>query len=400
MTFAIYAGFLLTGIVTTLLGPILPILAARWALADWQAGFLFTLQFLGSMVGAAGSSALVPRRGFRFVLVVGFALMAAGIGLLGAAIWPLALAAVACYGVGLGVTIPTANLFVAETQPTRRAAALNLLNLTWGLGAVACPGLTALAQRFDSVDTFLFVLAAALGFASAAFARLRPAPEQREAGCDEPAGGAGIGALRAGLLVLLGALFFLYVGTENALGGWAAAYARRLAVADAGTPWWLAPSFFWATLLVGRALAPVVLRYLTETALVVLELALATIGTAILVAATTPAIASAGVSLGGLGLATVFPITIGFLSRDFGPLAARAAGPAFMLAGFGGATLPWLVGVVSSYAGSLKVGLAVPLIGCLAMLALHLWYARLARAPRGGLVQAAEKHGLNEERKT
>jgi fucose permease len=41
------SGFLLVGIVHTLLGPILPMLAARWRLDDAEAGSLFIAQFTG-----------------------------------------------------------------------------------------------------------------------------------------------------------------------------------------------------------------------------------------------------------------------------------------------------------------------------------------------------------------
>jgi fucose permease len=42
----------------------------------------------------------------------------------------------------------------------------------------------------------------------------------------------------------------------------------------------------------------------------------------------------------------------------------------FALAGMGGATLPWFVGLLSTETGNLRAGLFVPLGGCLAMFAL------------------------------
>src|SRR5713226_794774 len=106
----LHVGFVLTGMVTMLLGPILPLLATRWALTDAQAGLLFSAQFLGSLAGAVTSNFLIPRRGFSFSLLVGFGLMAGGIGALGFGSWAFGLIAVFSYGIGLGVTIPTANL--------------------------------------------------------------------------------------------------------------------------------------------------------------------------------------------------------------------------------------------------------------------------------------------------
>ena len=47
----------------------------------------------------------------------------------------LALAACALYGLGYGFATPGTNLWVGETYGERRASALNIANLAWGLGA-------------------------------------------------------------------------------------------------------------------------------------------------------------------------------------------------------------------------------------------------------------------------
>ncbi len=76
--------------------------------------------------------------------------------------------------------------------------------------------------------------------------------------------------------------------------------------------------------------------------------------------------------LAGLGLSYVYPITISLLSREFGPTSSRLGSVMFMLSNIGGGLLPWMVGVSSNHFGSLKAGLAVPLIGCAAMYVLYL----------------------------
>ena len=57
-------AFLPTGILTTLLGPMLPILMARWAMNDTQAGNLFLVQFLASLTGVQISGVQLARWGF------------------------------------------------------------------------------------------------------------------------------------------------------------------------------------------------------------------------------------------------------------------------------------------------------------------------------------------------
>ncbi len=166
------------------------------------------------------------------------------------------------------------------------------------------------------------------------------------------------------------ALFFLYVGIENSVGGWVATHAHRLTSAS-WTRWELAPLLFWGTLILGRILAPTILRYVSEARLVVAGLLVTTLGVAALLISKTLISVFFGVSLAGLGLSSVFPITIAMLTYCFGAAASPAAAPMFAFGGLGGACLPWLVGYLSSQFASLRFGLLVPLAATLLMLALQ-----------------------------
>ena len=68
---------------TTLLGPLLPLLAARWALSDAQAGALFTAQFAGQLTSTTLSTFITARLGERRTLAVGFVLVAVGVAAVG-----------------------------------------------------------------------------------------------------------------------------------------------------------------------------------------------------------------------------------------------------------------------------------------------------------------------------
>jgi len=139
-----------------------------------------------------------------------------------------------------------------------------------------------------------------------------------------------------------------------------------------GTLWVTTPSFFYGALLLGRAVAPIVLRGVSEVQLARLGLATALLGVVGLLASGSLAgvLMSAGVI--GLGLSAIYPITIALLSHNFGAAATRLGSVMFVLAGFGGACVPYLVGFASTQMSSLKVGLTVPLVGCGIMLGLYL----------------------------
>ena len=365
-----HIAFVPTGIMTVLLGPVLPSLAARWSLNDAQAGELFTAQFLASTVGVALSGVLVPRLGYRVVLVLGLAFMALGVGTLPLGSWALGMSSVACYGVGLGLTIPTANLLVAEVNPDRRASALALLNFSWSAGAVACPFLLAPFQQAERTSTFLVALGAAIASLAACMAAVslpRPGKSADEAPTNHQSL---IRLMQSPAAIVMGLLFFLYVGTESAVGGWLASYAKRIAYA--GTMWVATPSFFYGALLLGRALAPIALRHLADVKLARLGLATAVLGVVGLVSSGSLEGVVVSACVIGLGLSAIYPITIALLSYTFGAGATRLGSVMFALAGFGGAFIPWLVGFSSTQMSSLKLGLTVPLVGAAAMLALYL----------------------------
>jgi FHS family glucose/mannose:H+ symporter-like MFS transporter len=77
--------------------------------------------------------------------------------------------------------------------------------------------------------------------------------------------------------------------------------------------------------------------------------------------------ASLCATLAGLGLACVYPILVGWLVRIYGVQARRFGSVIFATGSLGGATLPWLVGAISTHSGALRAGLVVPIAACVAM---------------------------------
>jgi MFS transporter, FHS family, glucose/mannose:H+ symporter len=366
LTALAYLGFVFTGIVNTFLGPILPLLAARWTLSDSRAGYFFSTQFLGSMLGVAISTVLLPRRGFRYCLGLAYLLMAAGVTGLALVQWKYALMGTLTLGIGFGLAIPVTNLLISDANQDRRASALSVLNFCWGVGAVFAPiAIAGSARRgqayafVPSLSGLLLLVAIAVCFASGG----KPPTQE-----SEPSG-LGSTLVEWRLAAIVGGMFFLYVAIETSIGGWIATLVERVPFSGAHN-WSLASSLFWTGLLVGRGFAPLTLKFVNERRLAMTGLAVACLAMWILVASSRwQWIIAAGFII-GFGLAAVFPITIAQLSR-FRGAQKRSAGPMFALAGLGGATMPWLVGAVSTRYGSLQAGLMVPLLGTGVLFWLH-----------------------------
>jgi FHS family glucose/mannose:H+ symporter-like MFS transporter len=363
----LFAGFVLSGIATVIVGPMLPVFIRRWSLNDSQAGLFSTVQFMAAWIGTLASSAIASWRGYRPALVLGYALMGSGLAFLNADTHILALAATATFGFGYGLLTAGTNLLVAELGGVRSASLVSLLNFMWGVGAMTCPLLIAFALKHDRIDLTLWgcgafgvVMVVGLFFASFG-ADERP----HEAKAVETSG--------AGpafhVVLVLASLFIIYVSMENGIGFWTAEFSKRLANGITGLTT-LAPTFFYGGLTLGRASAPLALRHLKERTLVLGALALAAAGNALLVVAPALNVAIAAVFLAGLGCAAVYPIYIAWLSRWYGARAKKIGGVLFALASLGGSVGAWLVGTVSQFSGSLRIGLLVPMVSALIMIGL------------------------------
>jgi FHS family glucose/mannose:H+ symporter-like MFS transporter len=373
----LFAGFVLSGIATTIIGPMLPIFIRRWSLDDGQAGLFSTIQFLSALCGTLASSAIASWRGYRPALVLGYALMGGGLACLNADTHAVALAATTAFGLGYGLITPGTNLFVAELGGAKSASLLSQLNFAWGAGAMTCSPLIALALKSNRLSILLTGAAIfggilVLGLLFASFGEQKQEKNASTAGSASPAIGLGV-------TIALALMFFIYVAMENGIGIWSAEFAKRIANGITGMTT-LAPMFFYAGLTSGRAAAPMALRRLPEREIVLGALILAAAATALLIASRSLPIATVAVFLAGLGCASVYPIYIAWLSRWYGARAKKIGGILFALASLGGSAGPGLVGAMSKYSGSLRIGLLVPLTCAVIMIGVVLLLRRQTAA--------------------
>lgn len=366
-------GFVVCGIVTVLPGPLLPLMAARWGLLDVQSGAFFAAEFAASMVGSIFSP-----RWLRRNLPLGYAVMTTGVLLLifagttghAALGHALALTAFGLIGLGTGLSVTATNLVVGMMEEdagprrgaSRRARRISVVNLWWGMGAVACPWMIAAAEHRGSVQGLLLLMAVGTAGMSAALL-----PQIREPEPGLPTAVRASALAEAGTLVFFAAFFFLYLGVETIVGGWIPTYAHRfsgMTLAHAS----LTVSLYWMALLAGRLAGSIALKSVTERAVLIPALVLALIAVATLIEPHSTATVLVAVAAAGAGFGPVFPIGVSRMLarvRDH-----RNTGWAFAMCSAGGATLPWLTGLVSTGSGSLRIGFAVPLAALAVILAL------------------------------
>ncbi len=396
--FIAHATFIFTGVVNTLLGPALPILSVRWSLNDAQAGRLFTAQFLGAIVGTLASSRFMTWLGCRRTAMLGLILMAIGVAGTAAQTAPMGVAAILCFGLGLGLVVPATNLWVALVESDRSASALNLLNATWCIGAIAAaPLVIFFASRIGLAATLgalaILILSTAMSgifghdstrpAPGVSLARAEPSADKSSGQGPAPKALAETATAHRWFIVLIAAILFFYVGTESGIGGWVTMYAKRFNLIPAANIG-LAQSIFYGALMLGRLVAPFLLLRMKAPQLVLAGIAVAAAGLAFSLASPQSMPALVGLFIAGAGLAAIFPTTVSIFSDRLGANATRIAGWIFAIGNLGAATLPSLMGQVSDGFHSLRSGMLVPLAAIVAMFILQIRLIRMLRQRRTG----------------
>jgi fucose permease len=360
-------GFVLTGTAISILGPMLPVFIARWALDDAKAGLFSSVAFGASLVGVWLSSLVTSYFNYRPSIVTGYIAMSGGLIGLTAPSYAVALAAAVAIGLGYGMAVPGTNLSVAEMGGARNAGLVSLVNLAWGIGALSCSPLLLLALRLHSLQQML-VGVAAFGVLLTLALVFAAVPMEHRTGSTSAV--ETLPKLSVMVTVGLAALFFIYVGTEVSFSFWAATYVKRLRVGaqELST---VAPMFFFGGLISGRALTPIVLNRARESWLALGALCLVITGGSLLLMSKTQEMAFVSLAVTGLGCSCLFPINVAWLSRWYGKGAKKVSALMFSMASIGASAVPGFVGFLSDHAGGLRVGLLVPL-GCAVLMILLL----------------------------
>lgn len=344
------AGMFAFGIVMALVGAVVPALSQQLAFTLADVGTLFLVMNFTMLSTSLVLGLVMDRFGLKPPLAAGAALVGVALVLIGSAdrFADLVLG-VLCLGAGGGAVNGSSNTLVADLHedPARKAAALNLLGVFFGIGALFLPfSLGALTSALG-MSGVLYAAAALCLLTSAVAAALRfPAPKQRQ--------GLPFAQMaqfvRVPFVLALGCLLFFQSGNEFALGGYISSFlTHELQLPIAAASYGLAA--YWASIMVGRlVLSRLLLRL--RPPLVVLGSAIVSAAGALLIAtATVPAQAIAGVIVTGLALAGIFPTVLGVAGARHAEHSGTVFGILFTIALSGGMTIPWAAGHLAEAAG-------------------------------------------------
>jgi fucose permease len=322
LIFSTIVAIFVYGMLSAMLGTILPDLSDRFRLSPRQNGTIAFAQALGLIIASLGVGPLLDNEGNKLGLMIGLALIATALfALPRSSGFRSILFLLFLLGVGGGIVVTGANALVSDVGEAHRATALNMVNLFFGLGGLATPFIAA--NVFGRNWVRLCYTIAALTVVSLAIEASTKMPEPTRTGGFVLADAAPV--LGRPLLFLLGLFLFLYVSCEVGIWNWLPRHLIAQGIPESRALNILSLGFALG-LLVGRVgAAPILIRVPAITVLLFASVVMA-ISTFLMLRLSNPFTAAILVFLAGLSMAPVFPTTLAIVGDNFPRMAGTAIG--------------------------------------------------------------------------
>ncbi|MBD2089016.1 MFS transporter [Microcoleus sp. FACHB-1515] len=370
---ALYA-FIAIGSAEGGLGVLLPSIWTTYGISPATVTLLFISQITGYVVAAFSSSVISQRLGLaRMLLVAALTLAIALLTYALSPVWSVMVIAGTLLGLGIGLIDAGINTYIASDQ--QNATLMGVLHGFYGIGALLGPTIATFLLSADwNWRSIYLVFASIVGLLAiaalwAVVTNYRPLTKPI-ATDDHPNAWSSLRqVVRTPVVLVMGLLLLVYVGTEASIGNWAYAVqtiGRDLPTQTAG----YSVSAYWLGLTIGRfALGQFVAR-LGAVRVVTLSLLLLLIG--LLCWWQLPQV-WLSLPLIGFALAAIFPTTIWLVPQRVAPAIVPAAiGLITSVASLGAAIIPTSVGWIADRAGLEQIP-ALMLLLAIGLLALHAW---------------------------
>ncbi|MDD5710090.1 MAG: MFS transporter [Candidatus Marinimicrobia bacterium] len=337
-------GMFLFGVVMLSLGTINTYLINRFSLDSLSAASLASLLPFGILIGSVFFGYIVDRYGYKMLLIVCTALVVASI-LLIAYTKSFGFIQAAFFVIGLtgGMINGANNALVADVSLENKSAKLSLLGVFYGIGAISLPLVTGLLSNYFSYQSIIvgigiFLLLPLIYYIVIPF----PAPKQQQ-GIDLKKV---LSMFRDKVLILFAFVLFFQSALEGISNNWTTTYLRDYHNLAENK------SLMALTLLVvgmttGRLILSVVLRKMRPITVFYLSCILIALSIlTVQLAVSLPLIWTAYVFL-GMGLASGFPVMLGYIGERYPEISGIAFSFALVIALLGNTLLNLLTGFIA-----------------------------------------------------
>ena len=359
-----YYAFLVSGMMSTVLGAILPSLSAEYGLSYSVQGSLLSFHQIGNLAAVYLAGFLPYAIGRKRSTLLGASGIILGLVFMTLYGNPLFLMlAFALTGIGRGTLSNMTNVVVGQCAGNK-AGGLNLLHASYAVGAFISP-LIALAAGDSlwkwpcwAISALMLLSLVLIGTSSLSSERTK---RDRDGGQKS--------FMKDFAFWLNKLIMLFYLCAEASLTGWLVTYFKDSGMLPAS----LAPSvqsLMWVTILVGRLVCASLSVRMNKAVLIMILGTVMTGFFALMVLTSSPAVAMVAVLGVGLSMSGIYPTTLSTMPGKYNS-STVATGTCIAVASVGGIVMPMIIGAVAETSG-LASGISLILFALVVMLALML----------------------------
>lgn len=366
ITATYYAAFIILGLTTASLGPLLPSLADQTLVRLSQVSILFTTRSLGYLLGSLLGGRIYDRREGHPVIAVALILVAICLASIPAIplLWGMALIMVLLGGAE-GSTDVGGNTLLIWLHGKKVPPFMNGLHFFFGVGSLISPLIIAWAILASNQYSWALWLVALLIIPVVINLLRLPSPVSPHREIQDVKTGPVVRNRnpeknRRSVVFLFVLFFMTAIGAEMSFGGWIYTFAVQTGLATTQSAAYLT-SAFWAAFTLSRLGSITLANRITIRAYLIFSLVGCTLSLILLntlrflgTGSTAQAVLWSGAALFGISIATVFPNTMSFAGERI-HISGQVTSLFFVGVSTSGMFLPWLIGQYFESAGPYSV---------------------------------------------
>ncbi|MDD3807086.1 MAG: MFS transporter [Candidatus Marinimicrobia bacterium] len=353
---AAYAGMLLFGIVMISLGTVNTFLKEQFALTNTQLGSLAALLPFGILIGSLLFGPFADRFGYKYLLTICTLLVSAGLWMMVSTGTLLTIQlAFLLIGLGGGAINGGTNAMVSDINTENKSAALSLLGVFYGIGALGMPLLTGLLVKIWTLKQIIRFIALILLIPVVYFSLIAFPPPKHS---DKLPMSQIKAFFKDSILIGFGFILFFESALEGMANNWSATYLTHESIGLPNTKAVMFLTFLVAAITVGRLILGWALRKLSSVKVLYICFSLILFGaiglyfTGSRILYSAPSVTAAlSLILLGLGFSAGFPVVLAHVGERYPDLSGSAFSFVLVIALIGNTLLNYLTGIMTSSFG-------------------------------------------------
>lgn len=373
LIFPCYFAFFVSGAMVLTVGTILPFIIGELKINYSVAGGMLSAFAIGNLLASFVFPFLAANIGRKAAIVsMSFLIPLSWILIAMTPAVPVMYVAFTLMGVGRG-SISIINNAIINDNSGGRPSALNMLHMTFAMGALLAPAITSIFVYVGfgwKAVAYTMVVATTLVFMFYSFMKIdynwpKESPKNND-----------VKFYRMPVFYVMGMLLFLYLGLENCVNGWFVTYFQNMGIMN-GTYATNLVSFTWLMVMLGRLVTAKLTSVIDKNKLIFIYCVATAVFFILMISTRNVVVITIAIMGLGFFFAGIYPT--GVASAGFAIKGSTTGVAAFLaIAAIGGIVTPEVVGIAADAKG-LTAAIMILSVNVVGMLLLSVVNIKMTR---------------------